>query len=98
MKKFLFILFLFLYYNKSFSNQLEDIIGNLSRYTISENETLIDISRRHNLAFPEVLLNNPTIDDPWILEPGKVISLQNRHILPIGKREGIIIKKGDLTA
>ena len=65
MKKFLFILFLFLYYNKLFSNQLEDLIGNLSLYTISENETLIDISRRYNLAFPEVLLNNPTIDDPW---------------------------------
>ena len=80
MKKYLLILFIFLYYNKLFSNQLEDLIGNLSLYTINENETLIDISRRHNLAFPEVLLNNPTIDDPWILEPGKVISLSLIHI------------------
>ena len=44
MKKFLFILFLSLYYNKLFSNQLEDIIGNLSLYTINENETFIAMS------------------------------------------------------
>ena len=88
MKKFLFILILLLYYNKLFSNQLEDLIGNLSLYTINENETLIDISRRYNLAFPEVMLNNPTIDDPWILEPGKVISLPTRHIYLKEKEKG----------
>ena len=41
MRKFLLILILFLYYSKLYSNQLEDLVGNLSLYTISENETLI---------------------------------------------------------
>lgn len=98
MKLFLLISILLFLNNKVFSNQLEDIIGNISSYTIKENETLIDISRRYNLAFPEVLLNNKSINDPWILEAGKVISLPGRHILPSGKREGIIINKGDLRA
>ncbi|MAH89048.1 MAG: hypothetical protein CMJ06_03260 [Pelagibacterales bacterium] len=98
MKLFIFISIVLLIYNKVFSTQLEDIIGNMSSYTIKEDETLIDISRRYNLAFPEVLLNNNSINDPWTLETGKVISLPGRHILPKGKREGIIINKGDLRA
>ncbi len=98
MKIFLYILVI-LYGNYSlFSQQLEDIIGNITLYTIKKDETLIDISRRYNLAFPEVLLTNPDIDDPWLLEEGKVISLPTRHLLPNGKRKGIIINKGDLRA
>ena len=94
MKIFLYILVI-LYGNYSlFSQQLEDIIGNITLYTIKKDETLIDISRRYNLAFPEVLLTNPDIDDPWLLEEGKVISLPTRHLLPNGKRKGIIINKG----
>ena len=70
----------------------------MGKYIIKENETLIEISRRFNLAFPEVLLSNPSIEDPWLLETDKVINLPTRHILPKGKREGVIINKGDLRA
>ena len=97
MKTLIYIFLLLLSYN-SYSYEREDIIGKIVFYTIKKNETLIDISRRYNLAFPEVMLNNPDIEDPWILEEGKTIKLPSRHILPAGERRGIIINKGDLRA
>ncbi len=98
MKHFIYIFIFFIPCFSLFSSPIEDIIGNLKIYTIKEGETLIDISRRHNLAFPEVMLSNPDIKDPWVLQEGKTIKLPSRHILPSGNREGIIINKGDLRA
>ena len=96
MKFLLKILILYFFNYSLYSEYIEDIIGNISYYTIRENETLIDIARRNNLAFPEIMLNNPQIKDPWVLEVDKTIKLPTRHILPSGKRQGIIINKGDL--
>jgi L,D-transpeptidase ErfK/SrfK len=98
MKLLLYIILGFLPYFSLFSNPVEDIVGNLKLYTIKKGQSLIDISRKHNLAFPEVLLNNPDIIDPWVLEEGKTIILPSRHILPNANRKGIIINKGDLRA
>ena len=96
--KFLIYIFLLIIYNNSYSYEREDIIGKIIYYTIKKNETLIDISRRYNLAFPEVMLYNPDIEDPWMLEEGKTIKLPSRHILPDIERKGIVINKGDLRA
>jgi L,D-transpeptidase ErfK/SrfK len=89
---------LFIPYFSLFSSPIEDIVGNIKYYTIKKDQTLIAISRKHNLAFPEVMLSNSDIKDPWVLKEGKTIKLPTRHILPSGKREGIIINKGDLRA
>ncbi len=98
MKTFIYILLFIIINNNLYSNQIEDVIGKINFYTIKENETLIDISRRHNLAFPEVLLSNSNLTDPWVLSAGDTILLPSRHILPEGKREGLIVNKGDLRA
>jgi len=98
MKLIIYIIIIVLPYFNLFSSPVEDIVGNIKSYTIKKGQTLIDISRKHNLAFPEVMLSNPDIQDPWVLEEGKTIKLPSRHILPNGIREGIIINKGDLRA
>lgn len=99
MKILFYILFLFILYPKSYSSQIEeDIIGKIKFYTIKKNETLIDIARRNNLTFPEIMLNNKGVEDPWTLEEGKTIILPSRHVLPEGKRQGLIVNKGDLRA
>ena len=98
MKTFIYILLFIIINNNLYSNQIEDVIGKINFYTIKENETLIDISRRNNLAFPEVLLSNSKLTDPWVLSAGDTILLPSRHILPEGKREGLIVNKGDLRA
>ena len=98
MKLFIFIVITLIPYFNLFSSPVDDIVGNIKNYTIKKGQTLIDISRKHNLAFPEVMLRNPDIQDPWVLKEGKTIKLPARHILPNGIREGIIINKGDLRA
>ncbi len=95
-KKTIIILILVSISLNLFSSQEEDLIGNLSYYKISKNDNLIDISRRNNLAFPEVMIANPKVEDPWLLEEDKVIVLPKRHILPNTKKEGIVVNKGDL--
>ncbi len=75
-----------------------DIIGNIEYYTSKSEETLIDISRKYNLSFPEVLSSNPHIVDPWLVLHGTDILLPTEHILPRAKREGIVINLADLRA
>ncbi len=82
----------------SFSSANIDIIGYNEYYLVEKDETLIDISRKHNLAFPEVMSANPQISDPWILENNKKILLPKRHILPKGNQDGLIINIADLRA
>lgn len=90
-------LFVIIYTNYSIKIcAIEDLFGNISYYEIKKDETLISIARKFNLAFPEILLANPDIEDPWLPTPGKKIYLPTRHILPVHKKEGLVINKGDL--
>ena len=78
------------------SNELKDIVGHIKFYKTSSDETLIDIARSNNLAFPEIMSANEEINDPWTIEEKTHILLPNRHLLPNVKREGIVVNKGDL--
>ena len=78
------------------SNELKDIVGHIKFYKTSSDETLIDIARSNNLAFPEIMSANEGINDPWTIEEKTHILLPNRHLLPNVKREGIVVNKGDL--
>ena len=53
MKIILFSLILILKYNL-YSSELIDLIGNDKYYKTKLDETLIDIARENNLAFPEI--------------------------------------------
>ena len=95
MKILLLVLLFILKYNL-YSNELIDIIGNISFYKTKNDENLIDIARSHNLAFPEIMSANQGINDPWVIEAEKHILLPNQHLLPNINREGIVVNKGDL--
>jgi len=95
MKKFLIILLISLNYNIH-STELIDLIGYDKYYKTKKDETLIDIARANNLAFPEIMSANQGLDDPWVVEPEKNLLLPQRHLLPSAKREGVIVNKGDL--
>ena len=66
MKFFLVILFIFKQFNL-YSNELTDIIGNQSFYKTKYDETLIEIARSNNLAFPEIMSANDDLNDPWVV-------------------------------
>ncbi len=95
MKIILCILFFICKYNLH-SSELIDLIGNDKYYKIKQDETLIDIARINNLAFPEIMSANEGLDDPWVVKPETNILLPTRHLLPNTKREGVIVNKGDL--
>ena len=95
MKIFLFFLIIFIN-NNLHSKELKDIIGHIKFYKTENDETLIDIARINNLAFPEIMSANKGLDDPWTIENDYHILLPNRHLLPNVNRQGIVVNKGDL--
>ncbi len=95
MKTLLLVFLIILKYNLH-SSELIDIIGHIKYYKTKSDETLIDIARSNNLAFPEIMSANTVLNDPWVVEASQHILLPNRHLLPNVKREGIVVNKGDL--
>ena len=68
----------------------ENIIGELSTYTINKGDTLLDVGRWYGLTATELSNANHHLD--WWAPPvGKEITLPGQHILPAGKREGIVL-------
>ena len=107
MRLLIFIIFpiIFSFTNLCYSNnknnsvnilsQSSDIIGKEVKYTVREKETLIDIARKFDISFADIMSANGRID-PWLPKKNRKILIPNRHIMPSVKRDGIIINLGDL--
>ena len=72
-----------------------DIIGLNTFYTTKHEDTLIEIARINGISFADILSVNGDMD-PWIPGKDNKLLIPKQHILPFGKREGIIINIGDL--
>ena len=94
--KIILLVFIILFKYNLHSNELIDLIGNDKYYKTKQDETLIDIARANNLAFPDIMSANKGLNDPWVVESEINLLLPKRHLLPKAKREGIIVNKGDL--
>ena len=57
-------------------------------------ETLLDNARRHDLGFAERRAANSGLD-PWIPAPGSRVVLPTAHLLPVARREEIVIILAD---
>ncbi|UCC55511.1 MAG: L,D-transpeptidase family protein [Gammaproteobacteria bacterium] len=67
-----------------------DVIGQVQYMEAREGDTLLDIARRHDLGQNEILLANPAVDR-WLPEPGSIVVLPNRYIIPDAERTGLIL-------
>ena len=76
-------------------NLKTDIIGLNTFYTTKHEDTLIEIARINGISFADILSVNGDMD-PWIPGKDNKLLIPKQHILPFGKREGIIINIGDL--
>jgi len=97
--KFIIIPYVLIFSNYSFSNDNNinnDIFGVNTYYTVKDKDTLIKIARNFNISFADILSANDVNMDPWIPEKGKKLLIPKSHILPFGKRNGILINIGDL--
>lgn len=72
-----------------------DVIGEITRTTVEQGETLLDIAREHDLGYNEITAANPGLD-PWLPPPGTEIVLPTRYVLPSAPREGIIVNLAEM--
>lgn len=72
-----------------------DVIGEMQTVIAKENDTLLDIGRRHGLGFEEMQRANPGLS-MWYPGEGAEVLLPTRFILPPGPREGLVINLSEL--
>lgn len=67
-----------------------DLAGRIETMRVTDQETLLDVARQHNLGYEEIRLANPQVDF-WLPAPGAEVILPTRHILPSAGRQGIVL-------
>jgi len=67
-----------------------DVVGAPLRHRIDVEDTFVDLARRHDTGYLEILAANPGVD-PWVPEKGREILLPLGHVLPDAPRRGIVI-------
>lgn len=71
-----------------------DLIGEVSHYTVRNEDNLYEIARRFDLGIVEILAANPGVD-PWQPKPGTKLTLTMQHVLP-PVRTGIVLNLSEL--
>lgn len=67
-----------------------DVIGALTTVTAREDDTLLDIARRHGLGYEDIVRANPEVDT-WLPGEGTNVTLPTRYVLPPGPRNGVVL-------
>ncbi len=67
-----------------------NIIGAVSTYLVEHDDTLLDIARRFDLGFVELVAANPGVD-PWLPGEGLTLLLPTAFILPNAPHRGLVI-------
>jgi L,D-transpeptidase ErfK/SrfK len=65
-------------------------VGASAVYLTRQEDTLLDVARRYDLGYTQLMAANPGID-PWLPGAGRRIALPSRYLLPDGPRRGIVI-------
>ncbi|HLK70479.1 MAG TPA: L,D-transpeptidase family protein [Steroidobacteraceae bacterium] len=68
----------------------QDMVGAVQVTTARKQDTLLDIARRFNVGYNEIVNANPGVDI-WIPGAGRRVVVPTQFILPAAPREGIVI-------
>jgi L,D-transpeptidase ErfK/SrfK len=68
----------------------DPVVGDDQTVVTVYEDTLYDLARKFSLGSEELIRVNPGVD-PWLPGAGKTLVVPNRHILPPGPREGIVV-------
>lgn len=71
-------------------NKNTEVIGEIRTTQVRPEETLLDIARRYDLGYDEIIAANPGVD-PWLPQPGSKIVIPTQFILPMAPRRGLVI-------
>ncbi len=75
---------------KAAEAQLMPIRGTRRRVMVEEGQTLLQIAVEHRIGFESLQGLNPGVD-PWIPNPGMMVELPTRYIVPAVEPEGVVI-------
>lgn len=67
-----------------------DVIGAVATITARDEDTLVDIARRHGLGYEDIVRANPDVS-VWVPGEGTEIVLPTRFVLPSGPRKGVVL-------
>ena len=68
----------------------ENVLGETLRVLARQEDTLLDVGRRHGVGYEEIVAANPRVD-PWLPGEGREVLIPSRYILPDAPREGMVI-------
>ena len=77
------------------SDQRSDVIGGVDEVIATADDTLLDIARRFDLGYNEIVAANPDID-PWLPTAGVPVIVPAYFILPGAPRNGIVINLAEM--
>ncbi len=72
------------------SSPTDAVVGQDKSVVTVYEDTLYDLARKFSLGSEELIRVNPGVD-PWLPGAGKTLVVPDRHILPPGPREGIVV-------
>jgi L,D-transpeptidase ErfK/SrfK len=72
-----------------------DVIGEVTSYTIKDEDTLFDLAVEFRAGFIELAAANQDVD-VWVPEVGSAITVPTAHILPDAPRQGLLVNLGDM--
>jgi L,D-transpeptidase ErfK/SrfK len=72
-----------------------NMVGQVYTVTATEEDTLLDIARAHNVGYEEIRMANPDIS-LWVPGEGTEVTIPGQYILPDEARSGIVINVAEL--
>jgi len=67
-----------------------DVIGAVATVTARDEDTLVDIARRHGLGYEDIVRANPGVN-VWVPGQGAEVILPTQYVLPPGPRQGLVL-------
>jgi L,D-transpeptidase ErfK/SrfK len=71
------------------------LIGAPQTYRTEYDDSLLDLARKYDVGYVEMIAANPIID-PWVPGAGKEIVLPTQHLLPDAPHEGIVVNIAEM--
>ncbi|MCD1586199.1 L,D-transpeptidase family protein [Halomonas sp. IOP_14] len=72
-----------------------NMVGQVYTVTATEEDTLLDIARAHNVGYEEIRMANPDTS-LWVPGEGTEVTIPGQYILPDEARSGIVINVAEL--
>ena len=72
-----------------------NMVGQMYTVTATEEDTLLDIARAHNVGYEEIRMANPDTS-LWVPGEGTEVTIPGQYILPDETRSGIVINVAEL--